>query len=287
MGATGIEWTKGPNGEPGFTFNPWIGCTKVSGACDHCYAEAASKKLDVVWGPHGDRRGITDGTWAAPIAWNRAAGRAGARYRVFVASMADVLDNHKSIDPAWRARLYALIEQTPNLDWLMLTKRPENAKKFLPYTWFTKGGWPTNVWFGITGEDQEHFDHRWLHACTIPAPVLFVSVEPMLGRLNIRWTLNPMEVAARFLESGRFSPGLETIRRPGWFIGGGESGTLINCRDTPDEWFVELRAQCHVSGIAYFQKQMAQVRWRARYKKFDQFPALLQIREHPTPRLAA
>lgn len=290
MGATGIEWTKGPNGEPGFTFNPWIGCTKVSGACDHCYAEGAAKKLEIdgkpLWGGKAARRPVSESTWAAPKAWDRRAAREGRRFRVFCASMADVFDNHRSIDPAWRERLFRLMMDTPNLDWLILTKRPQNARNgMLPISW--AANWPNNVWFGITGEDQTEFDRRWLWVCDLPAPVLFISVEPMLSELDIRWTLDPVEVAGRFLRSGRFSPGLETIRRPGWFIAGGESGKIADCRDTPDGHFIRLLAQCHFNGIPYFQKQLAQVRHRVDYKKFDRFPEVLQVRQHPTPRIAA
>ncbi len=177
--------------------------------------------------------------------------------------MADVFDNHRSIDPAWRERLFRLMMDTPNLDWLILTKRPQNARNgMLPISW--AANWPKNVWFGITGEDQPEFDRRWLWVCDLPAPVLFVSVEPMLSQLNIRWTLDSAEVAARILASGRFAPGMERIRRPGWFIAGGESGRLAD-----------------------FQKQTAQISHRREYKDFDAFPPLLRSREQPTPRLAA
>jgi protein gp37 len=260
MGATGIEWTRGPNGEPGFTFNPWIGCTAVSDACANCYAETASKKFEVIWGPHGERRGISESTWAAPLAWNRRAEREGRRFRVFVASMADVLDNHRSIDPTWRERLYALIAATSHLDWLMLTKRPENAPKFLPYTWFVKGRWPANVWFGFTAENQEEFDRRYPHAKRMPAPVRFISGEPYLGRI-----LLPAD-AARFIHL---------------MIGGGESGRLEDCRDTPLDLFRDLRDQCRRLGIPYFQKQLAQISARASFKRFEAFPPDLQVREQP------
>lgn len=276
MGATGIEWTKGPNGEPGFTFNPWIGCTKISGACDFCYAETSSKKFEEdekpLWGPHADRRGVSELTWLAPYAWDRRAARAGQRFRVFTGSMCDFLDNHKSIDPAWRERHFRTMEETPNLDWLPLTKRPENARKFIPYTWFQKGGWPQNVAFGFTGEDQPHFDHRARHVRQIPAPMRFVSVEPMLGDLELP------DDAILWLD---------------WVICGGELGPLAKIRDTPIDDMEHLAWQCALLrdgdriGIPFFMKQLPQISARADYKKFDQFPIALRVREQPTWRRAA
>lgn len=116
---SGIEWTH-------HTFNPWIGCTKVSPACDQCYAEEWNRRYEggKNWGPHADRRKTK--SWSAPLKWNREAEAKGLRYRVFCASLADVFDNHKSILPEWRAELWLLIKATPHLDWLLLTKRPQN-----------------------------------------------------------------------------------------------------------------------------------------------------------------
>lgn len=271
MGATGIEWTRGPNGEPGFTFKPWIGCTRISPACGDetgggCYAEKAAVKLKVEWGPKATRRGVSESTWAAPKTWDRRAGREGRRFRVFVASMADVLDNHRTIEWAWRQRLYDLIEETPNLDWLMLTKRPELAPRFLPADWMKGGYWPANLWFGFTAENQDRFDHCARHARTIPAPIIFMSGEPLLGPIL-------------------FPAGTGQWLR--WVIGGGESGPLDLCRDTPVSTFISLREECRFEGIAYFQKQLAQISARAAYKRFEDFPTPIRVREHPQPRIAA
>jgi protein gp37 len=271
MGATGIEWTKGPNGEPGFTFNPWIGCTKILGstpelsACLHCYAETASAKFGSPWGPHADRRPISESTWLAPRAWDRRARRERRRFRVFCASMADVFDNHRSIQWEWRERLWKLIADTPNLDWLLLTKRPENALNgMLPISWMAD--WPRNVWFGFTAETQGRFDQRAKAVRQIPAPIRFMSGEPLLGDIELP------EDARHWLK---------------WVIAGGESGRLDEIRDTPDVRFIRLRSQCRFRGIPYYQKQLAQVSHRRDFKKFDQFPPVLQVREHPRVRIAA
>jgi protein gp37 len=276
MGATGIEWTRGPNGEQGYTFNPWIGCTRVSPACDHCYAADLAPRYGVVW--DGPPKVVSEASWAAMLTLNRKAARLGVRYRVFVASMADVLD--KNAFHEWRDRLWKLIETTPHLDWLILTKRPQLARRYMPKHWFT-GSWPKNAWFGITGENQAEFDRRWLWACDIPAPVLFVSVEPMLSAIDILWTFHPIEVGQRIFAMGRIPPKLSKIRRPDWIIAGGESGTLANCRDTPVEHFRSLNMQCQTGGVAFFMKQMPQISFRKTYKKFDQFPDGLRIREQP------
>src|ERR1700730_6921319 len=117
-----IEWTD-------HTFNPWIGCTKVSPACDHCYAEAMmdTRYGRVRWGAGEDRSRTSKANWQQPLKWNRIAQADGARPLVFCASLADVFDNE--VDPLWRRELFALIEATPSLIWLLLTKRIGNVVK--------------------------------------------------------------------------------------------------------------------------------------------------------------
>jgi protein gp37 len=147
-----IEWTD-------HTFNPWIGCTNISPGCDHCYAEAMARRFGhAKWGDHPRNR-TSQANCAKPISWNRRAGEFkrehGRRQRVFCASMADVFDNQAPSD--WRADLFALILECRRLDWLLLTKRPQNIAKMLPND--CQDGY-RNVWLGITAEDQERFDQR-------------------------------------------------------------------------------------------------------------------------------
>jgi Protein of unknown function (DUF5131) len=152
---TKIEWTDS-------TFNPWIGCQKVSPGCDHCYAEAMMDHRygRVQWGPHGERQRTSTANWRKPLRWNREGEQFereyGHRHRVFCASLADVFDNQ--VNPQWRIDLFKLIKQTPALDWLLLTKRPQNIRNMLPGDW--DAGWP-NVWLGTTCESQEYYDQRW------------------------------------------------------------------------------------------------------------------------------
>ena len=147
---TKIEWCD-------HSFSPWRGCQKVSPGCDFCYAEAITKRFKLAeWGAGAPRRVQSDSYWRKPLGWNKKAAKEGVRRRVFCASMADVFDNAAPLSE--RQRLWALIWATPNLDWQILTKRPENIAKMLPTDW--GDGWP-NVWLGISAEDQERYDHRW------------------------------------------------------------------------------------------------------------------------------
>ena len=216
---SGIEWTT-------HTFNPWIGCTKVSAACDHCYAEAWDARFGGErWGPKAARTRTK--TWGNPIRWNRQAEDAPERPRVFCASLADVFDNHRSIEDGWRRELWALIGQTPNLDWLLLTKGPQNITRYLPDDW---GMGYANVWLGATIENQVEFDRRAHHLTGVPAAIRFLSMEPLQGPVDLRG-----------------AHGLD------WVITGGESGPHFRPAD-PD-WFRSLRDQCAAAGVAFLFKQ--------------------------------
>lgn len=188
-----IEWCD-------HTFNPWEGCQKVSPGCDHCYAEARDQRFTggALWGPHAARRRTSPANWAKPQKWNRDAAAAGKRARVFCASLADVFDNHASITSGWHGDLWHLIAQTPNLDWLLLTKRPQNIARMLPETYGAPewgSGWP-NVWLGTTVENQTEADRRIPHLLNIPAAVRFLSVEPMLGPVKVEpWLPGSYECA--------------------------------------------------------------------------------------------
>jgi protein gp37 len=225
---SGIEWTT-------HTFNPWIGCTKVSAACDHCYAEAWDKRFNGErWGPHADRTRTK--TWGNPIKWNRQAAQDGTRPRVFCASLADVFDNHRSIQDAWRRELWALIRQTPNLDWLLLTKRPQNIARYLPDDW--RDGYP-NVWLGVTVENQTEADRRIPHLLAVPAAVRFLSCEPLQGPVDIESYLPGPRVGGK--------PCLH------WIIAGGENGP--HYRPADPDWFRSLRDQCADAGVPFLFKQ--------------------------------
>lgn len=219
-----IEWTH-------HTFNPWWGCVKVSPACLHCYAETWAKRVgSKVWGARAPRRFFGDAHWQEPLRWNAEAKKVGKRYRVFCASMADVFENRRDLDP-WRSKLWELIEQTQSLDWLLLTKRPEHAKSLAKWN----GDWPANVWFGTTVENQEWADERLPYLVDVPAKVRFLSCEPLLGNLNL----------SKFVKNAK-SP----IH---WIIAGGESGP--HSRPMDPVWVRNLRDFCATSKIAFHFKQ--------------------------------
>jgi protein gp37 len=219
---TTIEWTD-------HTFNPWWGCTKVSPACDHCYAEAWDKRTGGNhWGAHAERRTFSEKHWEEPLRWNRAAAAGGSQRRVFCASMADVFDN--AAPDGARERLWQVIRATPRLDWQLLTKRPQNIVKMLPANWGDGYG---NVWLGTTAENQEEADRRIPHLLSVAVRVRFLSCEPLLGPISLRptWLREQLH----------------------WIIAGGESGP--KARPSNPEWFRSLRDQCVSAGVAFHFKQ--------------------------------
>ena len=222
-----IEWTH-------HTFNPWWGCVKVSAACDHCYAEAWAKRLgEQVWGAKSERRFFSDSHWKEPLKWNREAAEQNSRRRVFCASMADVFENRPDL-VAPRLRLLKLIEETPHLDWLLLTKRIHLVRKQLPKNYEL----PKNVWLGATVENQETADKRIRYLLEFKSPsVRFLSCEPLLGPIDISKHL-------RYGEHGT---------RVDWVIAGGESGA--GSRPMDPLWPSALQKQCAIEKTPFHFKQ--------------------------------
>ena len=215
-----IEWTV-------HTFNPWWGCTKVSPACDHCYAEVWARRTGHrVWGVDAPRRQLSTNYWNQPLRWDRDAALFGRRARVFCASMADVFEWNRSLD-SLRERLWALVERTPNLDWLLLTKRPHLARRLAPWA----NSWPPNVWLGATVENQRLADGRIPFLLDVPCQYRFLSSEPLLGPVDLS----------------------EYIHGLHWIIAGGESGG--RARPTHPDWVRGLRDQCVTAGVAFHFKQ--------------------------------
>jgi len=212
-----IEWTD-------HTFNPWIGCTKVSPGCENCYAENYGKRRKVFWGKGRPRQRTRD--WEKPLKWNREAVIQGRRIRVFCASLADVFD--AEVNPQWRTDLWDLIRQTPFLDWLLLTKRPENIREMLPPDW--GDGW-SNVCLMTSVEDQARTDRVRL-LLEIPAKTRALSIEPLLG---------PVELDSQWM------------KHLDWIIVGGESGA--GARPMHPDWVRALRDQCFDHGVEFFFKQ--------------------------------
>lgn len=258
---TGIEWCDS-------TFNPWIGCQKVGPGCDHCYAERSTpaRTLGIAWGAGAERRRTSAANWRQPLLWNKHADAFelmhGRRRRVFCASLADVFDN--AVPHEWREDLYELIYSTPNLDWLLLTKRIGNVKDMLP----VRGRLPSHVWLGATVVNQQEADRDIPKLLAVPARRRWLSCEPLLGPIDL--TLIPhntgygsspcagcgTDVARDALTGhthcqhgcdGPILPGID------WIVAGGESGP--KARPMHPAWVRSLRDQCAAADVPFLFKQ--------------------------------
>lgn len=258
-----IQWTT-------HTFNVWIGCTKVSEGCKFCYAEAWDHRMlgGEHWGPGAPRKQMSESYWNKPAKWNREAAGANERPRVFCSSLADVFDSEGLKDQ--RKRLWEVIKKTSNLDWLLLTKRPENIESMLPDDW--GNGYP-NVWMGTTTEDQKMANKRIDILGKIPAAVRFISVEPQLDEID-------------------FSKWMEKDNPPfDWMIFGGESGS--EARQFDPNWIKKAMKDAGKAGIARFVKQMGtKFASEAGFENkkggdIDEWPEWLRVREFPKARVVA
>jgi protein gp37 len=275
-----IEWTH-------HTFNPWIGCTKVADGCTHCYAESfANRYGKAKWGPIGTRVKTSEANWRKPVKWNREAEAASERRRVFCASLADVFEDWdgpilhssgereprtlavKESEVEWytidllRRDLFKLIDATPWLDWLLLTKRPENIRRMWPIKYdqseakaicstpegYAHPYYRGNVWLltSIATQADAYKNVPELLKCRELVPVLGLSAEPLLGALNIKQFF--------FRCTGCGSEPCEcnglTID---WIIVGGESGP--HARPMHPDWAHSIRDQCSAAGVPFFFKQ--------------------------------
>jgi protein gp37 len=273
---TKIEWCD-------HSFSPWVGCAKVSPACDHCYAECWAKRSGLVkWGAGEARRRTSATYWKQPIKWNRRVEIAfnawrliqnrypsltdtelqarcfhkPLRERVFCASLADVFDNEAPDE--WRADLFRLIDDTPYLDWILLTKRIGNAVAMLhnvdkSVSLFAisagyghpesvaahKRGLPIardNVWIGITVCNQKEADRDIQKLLTVPTAKRLLSVEPQLGKIDLSMWLDSNPLIS-------------------WVICGSESGPHARRDPAMLDWVRALRDQCTAAGVAFFWKQ--------------------------------
>jgi protein gp37 len=237
-----IEWCD-------HTMNFWVGCTKVSAACDFCYAESWAKRSGhpELWA--GERRRTAPANWRQPYKWNAFALALTRRARVFTNSLADFFDNQVPDD--WRADAWRVIDETRHLDWLILTKRPQNIAKMLPVGW--GDGW-SHVWLGTTCENQEAADRNIPALLGTPAAVRFVSLEPLLGPINLtRMKLGGgwYDVLGGWRDVKERFPGFD--EQIDWVIVGGESGP--NARPSHPDWFRSLRDQCAAADVPFHFKQ--------------------------------
>lgn len=265
------------------TVNLWAGCTKLSPACDNCYAEKLSKRFGVEWG--GELKPFSGGL--PKIAqYQRGAARFIAQHghprRVFINSLSDFFDNQA--EPEWQRRGCQEFELAPDVIFILVTKRPQNVHKIVPPKWMAPGGWPANVWLLVTGENQVEFDRRVAWLMNIPAPVRGVSIEPMLESIDVTWAVYPREVDIErqmrlrgIVQKDARMP--RFIRRLDWIIVGGESGR--QARPFDEGWGRRVIYDTQMSGCAVFVKQMGQVEHPDTFRDFTTFPRTLQVRQFP------
>lgn len=228
---TAIEWCDA-------TMNFWVGCSKVSAGCDHCYAETYSERyranaLGTEWGAHGTRHRTSPANWKKPYKWEREAIAQGKPIKVFCSSLGDIFDNHPSIQPEWREAMWQTIRDTPHLIWQLLTKRPQLIDKYLPDDLADA----KNIWMGITAENQKELDRR--------LPKLVKSKWKGLRYLSCEPLLSELELTTWFYRGAGIS----------WLICGGESGNGF--RPMKEDWVRSIQQQCANAGVAFFYKQPA------------------------------
>lgn len=236
------------------TFNPWWGCTKISPGCVNCYAEGVARRFgETEWGPQGKRRVFGDKHWNEPLKWNRKAAQfpttRGGRVRVFCGSMCDVFEDHP-LAAELRPRLFDLIERTPSLTWLLLTKRPDRMLTDVPTAWFKE--WPDHVWALTTIENQDVAELRASYLVQVPASIRGVSAEPLLGPLSLAPWLNPIQRRGNSID---------------WVIAGAESGQ--RGRPMNERWVRVLRDQCLARGTPFFYKQRIEGRRKIELPELD------------------
>ena len=273
--STKIEWCKNKDGGQGKTWNPVTGCTKISPGCQNCYAERMAKRLRGRCGYDADepfRVTLHPERLEEPLRWRKPS-------MVFVCSMGDLF--HDDVPDEFIHRVFATIGQCPQHIFIILTKRPKRMKAFIEdyYAYESPSGdeqgvyVQPNLWLGVTAENQEMADKRIPILLQIPAAVRFVSVEPMLGPINLRkWLFYQMrctkckdtgwvtglerpclwcnpggEFRSSVSPAEKFKPKLD------WVICGGETGP--DARPMHPDWARSLRDQCQEAGVPFFFKQ--------------------------------
>lgn len=283
---TGIEWCD-------HTFNPWRGCAEVSPGCANCYAREFAKRNPRVlgeWGQPGHRAMASEHYWQQPLSWEIKAAEEGRRRRVFCGSMMDFFEDRPELHVPRRKAVRLMWRTEDWLDWLIVTKRPENYGGVnRPSLWPTGLGWAThdgspwslrgcisefnNVWLGVTVEDQKRADERIPLLLSIPAYVRFLSMEPLLEEVNIEKHL------------GRGTAGIS------WVIVGGESLQAGRQRPAWVEWIESVVEQCRRLKLPVFVKQMGDrvytddgrqlLQLGRKGKVMEGWPPHLQLRQFP------
>ncbi len=269
---TTISWTRS-------TFNPWIGCTEVGPGCLRCYAKRMDARGifggETHWGPGVPRYRTSSANWNQVRSWNKLAAKRQAAgqdafWPVFSASLADIFDNE--VPSEWRADYWQLVKETPNLTYLVVTKRIGNAMRMLPSDW---GSGYQNVWLISTIVNQEEANRDIGKLLNVPAVLHGLSMEPLLESVNLRtWLGIDRSSPNHPWEAGGFNQGI------GWVIVGGESGA--GAREMPPDLARGLRDQCKAADVPFFMKQLGGE--KDKREDIAALPSDLQIREVPNVR---
>ena len=287
---TAIEWAD-------HSFSAWIGCQHAGPGCDNCYAEAWAKRTGFVkWGPGEPRHRTGADYWKQPLKWDREAAAAGKPATVFCNHLSDAFDN--AVDKGWRTDLWALIRETPNLIWIVLTKRIGNAPDMLPEDW--GDGYP-NVCLVATVVDQDEANRDLPKLLKIPARWRAACLEPLLGPIDLRRirfhnsNLNAFDGSVQDLDEPQYCGYLPGRPRLVWVILGGESGGRDKVRDYEYVWAIDIIRQCSDRGVPAFNKQLGS---RPRFfgevralkdrkgRTVREWPADLRVRQIPDWRAA-
>ena len=239
---TKIEWADA-------TVNHWAGCTKVSPACDNCYAERMAGRLWTVRGGAGAARRQFISARDMLEALDRKAQRIGKKLRVFHNSLSDMFDNE--VPDGWRMDAFKIMADTPNLQHLVLTKRIGNVRHYtqhdgLAFDLMGDG----SVWLGVTVVNQEEADRDIPKLLAVPAAKRFLSIEPMLGPVDLNYVRQ--RIQAQRSQLARAINGETWLD---WIIAGSESGSGARRDPNMVSWVASLRDQCVNAGVAFLWKQ--------------------------------
>lgn len=240
---TKIEWAEE-------TWNPIVGCSKVSPGCDNCYAEGMANRLAGI--PQATNKYsnvIWDGKWSGTTSFDESALEKPFQWKkprtIFVSSMGDLF--HSTISFKSISKVFSVTQKCPQHTFLILTKRPATMWRYFQHVGITHPY--LNVWLGVTAENQEQADKRIPILLSIPAAKRFVSIEPMLGPISFRW--------AKWKELNREQGGitneLDGLRMLDWVICGGESGP--GARPMHPYWARLIRDQCIITNVPFMFKQ--------------------------------
>lgn len=272
---TGISWVDS-------TVNFWLGCTKVSDACQNCYAEKLARRFSVTWDAPPKRTGPA--SWSKIAAYQRGAARFIAKHgrprRVFINSMSDFFDNQA--EPEWRAAACVEMEAAPDVIFILVTKRPMLVGRLVPAHWMKREGWPRNVWLLTTAENQIEYDRRVAHLLTVPGAIIGISAEPLLEdimpSLSLSYSARERAAWASRIIKRPVHP--DRVNRLQWVIIGGESGR--NARPMPTERQIHrMIGTFDGARVPVFFKQLSQREYPATFKEFATFPPGFQVRRHP------